>query len=433
MKEGVTLENTNNKAKIKKINELLEIEIEIPEFQRPYKWTRKNVSDLLNDLSNAIEDAHKYNDFKYRVGSVLIWNDSGQNIVVDGLQRIITLTLIKYCIDPKYNNSILDKQFDNKITQKNIHDNYDLICEWFSSKPEMKDEFINAFENIAETVVIYTVKIEEAFQLFDSQNNRGKELDPHDLLKAYHLREMIKYPYEMIHAVTKWESIETEQIRLLFKDYLFPIWNWSHGKKTTEFSVKDIDTYKGVSEFSPYHYTFAKRTNKAMPCFQITEPFVAGNDFFEMVDHYCNMLKDLKDMFNDTTEMSSAFRIMGSVANYENGSTGLGHAKNLFYCTLLYYYDKFHYIDELAIRKLFSWAYMIRVDIEKLGYATINNYAVGGDKTSPYSNKIQIFSLIDSARQHTEISNLQIEIKNDMELNDERQFVYKKLIELKGI
>jgi hypothetical protein len=51
-------------------------------------------------------------------------------------------------------------------------------------------------------VIINVDKVEEAFQLFDSQNTRGKELDPHDLLKAYHLREMKRYPYEMEHAVT---------------------------------------------------------------------------------------------------------------------------------------------------------------------------------------------------------------------------------------
>ena len=32
-------------------------------------------------------------------------------------------------------------------------------------------------------------RLAEAFQLFDSQNNRGKSLEPHDLLKAYHLRQ----------------------------------------------------------------------------------------------------------------------------------------------------------------------------------------------------------------------------------------------------
>lgn len=49
-------------------------------------------------------------------------------------------------------------------------------------------------------VVITVDKISEAFQLFDSQNTRGRALYPHDLLKAYHLRE-IHDKYEMQHAV----------------------------------------------------------------------------------------------------------------------------------------------------------------------------------------------------------------------------------------
>ena len=32
-----------------------------------------------------------------------------------------------------------------------------------------------------------------------------------------------------------------------------------------------------------------------MPYFLITEPFVSGCDFFEMVDHYMQMLQNIKD------------------------------------------------------------------------------------------------------------------------------------------
>jgi len=44
--------------------------------------------------------------------------------------------------------------------------------------------------------------LSDAFQLFDSQNNRGKALEPHDLLKAYHLRA-IDNPSES--TVESWE------------------------------------------------------------------------------------------------------------------------------------------------------------------------------------------------------------------------------------
>lgn len=37
-------------AEIKSINELLKMKLVIPNYQRPYKWTAKNVADLLDDI-----------------------------------------------------------------------------------------------------------------------------------------------------------------------------------------------------------------------------------------------------------------------------------------------------------------------------------------------------------------------------------------------
>ena len=85
---------------------------------------------------------------------------------------------------------------------------------------------MKALKEILEVVVITVNKISEAFQLFDSQNTRGRALYPHDLLNAYHLRE-IHDKYEMQHAVIKWESKDPKAIRELFDHYLFPLWNWA--------------------------------------------------------------------------------------------------------------------------------------------------------------------------------------------------------------
>lgn len=98
------------------------------------------------------------------------------------------------------------------MSQLNIHRNYNFIREWFSLKSnDIKNDFIHAIDEILEVVVICVDKVSEAFQLFDSQNTRGKALDPHDLLKAYHLREMKKYPYEMelnVYSNTRYDMEE---------------------------------------------------------------------------------------------------------------------------------------------------------------------------------------------------------------------------------
>ena len=49
-KGGITL------AEIKSINELLNMNLDIPDYQRPYKWTIQNITDLLGDITNSIAD-----------------------------------------------------------------------------------------------------------------------------------------------------------------------------------------------------------------------------------------------------------------------------------------------------------------------------------------------------------------------------------------
>ena len=90
-------------------------------------------------------------------------------------------------------------------------------------------------------------------------------------------------------------------------------------------------------------------------------------------------------------------------------STGFRYAMNLFYCALLFYYDRFHLLDEMAVKKLFVWAMMIRVDMDNLGMDTINNYAIG-NKDKTYTNRIPMFFNIASARSSREITNMKIEI-----------------------
>ena len=398
---------------------------------------------MLLDITNAISDADRYRtEFKYRIGTIIL-HKTANNVydIVDGQQRIISLVLLKQCIEPEFRCSILEKTFSNKVTQNNIHRDYMFIKEWFSLKSDdVKKEFINAFENILEVVVVCVDKVNEAFQLFDSQNTRGKALDPHDLLKAYHLREMEKYPYEMEHAVTKWEAKNTEKIKELFDLYLFPIWNWSRGNKSKPFTAKEIDTYKGIHEGSTYSY--ARRASKAMPYFQITEPFIAGNDFFEMVEHYMYLLRDIKAEICNNPRFKDIKLVLCGGKDIESpedmdkvkfGSAGFGYTKNLFYCALLCYYDKFHNFDEMAVKKLFSWAFMLRVDMENLGFDTINKYAIG-DRNPRYTNTIGMFSKINLARMHHEISGLQIKVRRDPDMPSHEKWngLYNVLKEING-
>jgi len=387
----------------KSVFSLLSIEkIVIPDYQRPYKWTKRNIEELLSDISRAIEDSNHYSDeYKYRVGTIIFHIDEDGNYnIVDGQQRIISLLLLLLCLDPSFKCDLLSRKFTNEETQQNIHDNYMSIRQWLSIKgKEACDLILNALKNIIEVVVIEVSEESEAFQLFDSQNSRGKALNPHDLLKAYHLREMISNLSEMEHAVKKWEDEDPNDIKALFGDYLFPICNWVRRMKTDTFSDKKIDVFKGATIKD--NYSFAMRAFKASPYFQINEPFIAGSDFFEYVKHYLQMLSDIKKALQEQYPDIWFY----ADTNPKTSDPKLKYCRQLFYCVLMCYYDRFHMFDTLSVYKLFSWSYLIRLEMDHLGFSTINNYAIGDER---YYNIEPVFSNIANARKFTDISNMAI-------------------------
>jgi uncharacterized protein with ParB-like and HNH nuclease domain len=407
---------TLDQTQIVSIKDLLKENLNIPNYQRPYKWGVRNIQTLLTDIEEAISEATKFSDFKYRIGTIILHKDGETYNIVDGQQRTISFVLICKYLYEQFDCSILKHEFTNRDSKTNIYYNYAFIQDWFSQKQDKVDVFKNAMDNILEVVTICVDEISEAFQLFDSQNSRGKALDPHHLLKAYHLREMKSDPYAMVKAVTKWENKKSAKIKNLFADYLFPIWNWSTLRKAKDFSTKDIDVYKGISEHSPY--TYAKRVNKAMPYFQITEPFVAGNNFFEMVDHYLFLLKSVKQEIQTNTEFESIKELIEK--GEEKHSVGFKYARELFYCALLCYYDRFHNFDPFIVKKLCKWAFMIRVDRELLGFDSINKYAIGESNytKNANSNNIPMFERICRARTHTDLAMLQVTLKKPSQDNE---------------
>ena len=244
----------------------------------------------------------------------------------------------------------------------------------------------------------------------------------------------------MIHAVKKWEEKDSKEINNLFDWYLFPILNWSNKEKTNEFTVDEIDVYKGVQESSMYSY--AKRIISCNSHFQIPDFFVAGNDFFEFVNYYILLTIDVVreivsnpqfEEIKDILEIESEPENFLEVLELNKINPSISYARTLFFNVLLSYYDKFHNFDVMAIKKLFLWAMMIRVDMEKLGYDTINNYSIG-DENKLYTNHFPMFFLIKKARKHTEISNLKITTERETKSARVKNWnsLYKKLNLMNG-
>lgn len=183
-----------------------DVKLNIPEYQRPYKWTARNAIQLLDDIIEAKNE----NKEVYRVGTLILHKDKDEKgtvryNIVDGQQRTITFSLLLYALYDATKETVtidfLDQQvFNNEYSRRNIPNNYNAFRRRTGAKGEGNDksdhernirQLRQFIEERCELIVVITDDLSEAFQFFDSQNARGKALYPHDLLKAYHLREMV--------------------------------------------------------------------------------------------------------------------------------------------------------------------------------------------------------------------------------------------------
>lgn len=397
-------------CEIIKIKDLLAKEkLTIPEYQRPYKWNSYNINQLIDDILLFNEKE------AYRLGTIVLHKDKDILNIVDGQQRTISLLLIYYTLQeekkqiPSIEN-LPNWQFSNQISQYNIQNNYQAIKRRIN---EFDEKTIFFLFHKCEVVVIALEGLTEAFQFFDSQNARGKDLEPHDLLKAYHLREMSKIDEkEKSNIVHDWEDIESNELSNLFSNYLFRIRNWSKGRSARSFTKKEVDIFKGLNLNKNERYSYSKMytivnhyvDNYNVQChrqidkyqphfpFQLDQAIINGKRFFEMVGYYQKRLKNL-----ETLKENGIIQLINS---YDSKSrTGDRYVRNLFDCALMFYIDKFGDVElDKAIEKLFIWTYTLRLRQHSVQVASLDNYAI----------ETKLFSTIREAIHHKEIINKQL-------------------------
>ena len=367
----------------------------IPNYQRPYKWGIKNVNQLIDDIL-FFKDKSK----EYRLGTLVLHKNPFEKSldIVDGQQRILSLILLleELSEDKHYKTKLSDLRekinifatkacFTNGTTKANLQTNLLAIRQRLNDMDEMAVDFL---VNNCKFVVVTLYDISEAFQFFDSQNARGKELVPHDLLKAYHLRDIRQMTDSDLDNITQWEECNEVDLAALFL-VLFRIKRWVNGKDGLFFTNKDIDIFKGLSPSSnklPYQKIFlmaecftkiynadVSRTidhNHMDYPHQIDQVVINGRLFFDMISHYMKLEKELYGKIKDT-------EIVKMLNTYpERNRTGDIYVRELFDAAMLYYYDKFgnNNIDR-AEQRIFAWAYSLRLKQSAVKLTSIDNHA----------------------------------------------------------
>ena len=386
----------------KKVGELLKEEnLRIPSYQRPYKWNRKHIRNLFYDLRDAMGKK------EYQIGSVIlheILHEKEKYLdIVDGQQRLISISLFLHLLDDLENykgaNQLLSAAEFGEISCYHASENYN---EWENltqlvGENQAKDICNFLLENCSVSVITMPQeRLSEAFQLFDSQNNRGKSLEPHDLLKAYHLR---KYDSEDEKIVEKWEQfVEDKDLSLkeLFDKHLFRMRRWSRGDtgltnkrygSYLRFTEDFIDDFKGVDLNQNFPYLELYRHIENLPM-SITMPIIDGSKFFEYIESAHETVKNHKDFLNEQLGISNELEEEGQNLAYPEGMLNIYNSSkgrylkchNIFLNICSLFADRFgkEELSKEIVETLFIWSYYPRVKSKAIYDATVGNYAAGG-------------------------------------------------------
>lgn len=241
----------------------------IPRYQRPYSWTKDQVSDLWNDLKD--EEASFLGSFVFNYE----FADKDNFIeVIDGQQRLITLTILSAVLrdiyrelkdekkaeltqtsiiefrdnitgEPTYRlkcGATLTKFFETNIQayeahtlsskpyrkeEKRVKENYEYLREQISGELEQiaenskKIQYLDSLKRKLADLRIIWIRIDndnDAYSIFETVNARGADLTAADLLKNYLFSKIHNKTEDGIDSAKEtWTNIEdnVEEAKIL--------------------------------------------------------------------------------------------------------------------------------------------------------------------------------------------------------------------------
>lgn len=303
-----------------------EVRYLIPNYQRPYSWDIVNCRHLWEDLFSFFESG-KYTE-GYFLGNIVLAKSSDTNYfeVIDGQQRLITLTLLVKAIslfdlnnkalqeimwipnrrnddseqrlksavfEDKDNENLLDclKRINTKIINKKdskFHTNLDFFIEKINTN--VKDKIVAFSDFILDNIFILPIESddieqdnarENALIIFETINNRGLELSDADIFKAqlYTSSANISKQNEFI---TKWNTLVERVEDISYKvDDVFRI--YMHIIRGIN---KDTDSEIGLRQF----FTSGNKYNKPLKKLDYVKVFEDLEKIVYCLEYYYQIL-----------------------------------------------------------------------------------------------------------------------------------------------
>ena len=229
-RDGVMNEILGDAKKIRSL--LTGIKYSVDFYQRDYKWDKKHVIELINDLESKFlegyDERHERKEVanypRYFLGSIIISKKNDANFIIDGQQRLTSLTLLiifLYNLQRERGDAvpirelIYSEQFGKKSFNLDVKERSDCMESLFSEKsyditdvPESVKNLYNRYQDIEEAFpsdlrekalpyfidwllnCVYMGEItaysdEDAYTIFETMNDRGLSLSPTDMLKSF--------------------------------------------------------------------------------------------------------------------------------------------------------------------------------------------------------------------------------------------------------
>ena len=198
----IQIEKSNDEKNNIQLNEVAEIciadlfklKLNLPSYQRPYRWNKKNIEFFWNDIKAC--------KIPYDFGIIVLLKNHDYYDIVDGQQRIVTLSLMLRSLSTSLADSFINNAtLQGKDSEKHI--GYNL--QWFrrqvaktENKQEMIDKIINGYLDI-----IVMDNLDEALKFFDRMNTSGVALTDTDILKSHHLLALSDENFELTEIIKK--------------------------------------------------------------------------------------------------------------------------------------------------------------------------------------------------------------------------------------
>ncbi len=217
------------------VSELLNgVKYTIDFYQREYEWERRNVEELLDDLSNMFQSKHSsenerpevQNYPRYFLGTIITSKEDNRNYIVDGQQRLTTITLLLIyihhlakvttervkdvkplifsdnygnddfnihvpsrmdCLNGLYQDGEFDVSDSDDVSVYNLVQRYNDIKELFPEAlaGETLPYFVDWLTGNVDLAEIIAYNDDDAFTIFETMNDRGVNLGFVDMLKGF--------------------------------------------------------------------------------------------------------------------------------------------------------------------------------------------------------------------------------------------------------